>query len=299
MSRQDEEAVAVQQGNPRYYLGIDFACQKKRFGKCVLSDDGETLLLDFQDSVEHNPTCIAVDCPFGTSCEFLDVLNGKIPVDAVDESLATRATERWIREYVSTEYNTARMWNESARKVYGREHYFHTTTHVQPTIAMRIVPKCLYWLLTKEGERCPSRSGLDILQDARRGTGRIIEAHPRMFLYSAIEKQCRRCRESVTREVLFNVAEYKNHEDQRRFVYCFLQQNVEWLHPRSRRLMPEEPPIEILRSDHAFDAFLSALLAWSHKQGMTIRWDQTTPPLSEVAVVQEGHILVLRQTERA
>jgi hypothetical protein len=129
--------------------------------------------------------------------------------------------------------------------------------------------------------------------------GEIVEAHPRMFMYSAVEKQYRRCRASVTQEVLFNVAEYKNSPERRRFVYCFLQQNPGWMQPHSRKLMPEEPPKELLNSDHAFDAFLSALTAWSHQQGMTIRWDQTAPRLSEDAVLHEGHILVLAEKEQA
>jgi hypothetical protein len=63
--------------------------------------------------------------------------------------------------------------------------------------------------------------------------------------------------------------------------------------------MPEEAPEEILESDHAFDAFLCALTAWSHRQGMTIAWDQAEPAISEEDVLHEGHILVLSEKEEA
>lgn len=282
-----------------YYLGIDFACVKKNLGNCLLRDDGTNLHLDFTRAAPAEVVLTAVDCPLGTSSEFLDVLNGTLPKKASDESLATRATERWLRQYVIENYETVSMWGQAARKLYGRPHYFHTTTHVQPTVAMRIVPKCLHWLLEQQARRFPAMSGLEILQEARKGAGNVVEAHPRMFLYSAVEKQYRRDRASVTQEVLFNVAEYKNTPERRRFVYCFLQRNAGWLQPHGRMLTPEEPPDEILESDHAFDAFLSALTAWAHQRGMTIRWDQTMPRLAEAAVLHEGHILVLAEKEQA
>ena len=299
MSSQAKQPIATNQEVAEFYLGIDFACIKKNLGNCLLRDDGASLSLDFSKADKRQVVCTAVDCPLGTSSEFLDVLNGKLPVNTNDKSLATRASERWIRQHVSDNYETASMWNDAARKRYGRRWYFQETAHVQPTVAMRIVPKCLYWLLKEQGQRLPSKSGLEILQDARKGKGKVVEAHPRMYLYSAVEKQHQRNRACVTPEVLFNVAEYKNSPERRRFVYCFLQQNTEWLQPACRKLMPEEPPKEILDSDHAFDAFLSALTAWSHKQGMTIRWDQTTPSLPESAVLHEGHILVLAEKEQA
>jgi hypothetical protein len=299
MSVKREQLDPTQKQVTKDYLGIDFACIKKNEGNCLLRDDGTTLRLDFSKKEQRKIVCTAVDCPLGTASEFLDLLAGNVPANTSDESLATRATERWLRQHVSNNYKTASMWNETARKRYGRPWYFQETAHVQPTIAMRIVPKCLYWLLKKQGQQISSKSGLAILQEARKGTGKVIEAHPRMFLYSAVEKQHRLCPSSVTLKVLFHAAEYKNAKKHRRFVYHFLQQNTEWLQPCTRILMPKKPPKKILDSNHAFDAFLSALTAWSHLHRMTIRWDQTTPRLSEDAVLQEGHILVLAEKEQA
>jgi hypothetical protein len=294
----DKDPFATEQNVAEYFLGIDFACIKRNLGNCLLRDDGASLFLDFSKSERRTVIITAVDCPLGTSSEFLEVLAGKLPSNPKDGSLASRQTERWLRKHVSDNYVTAGMWDEGARNRYGRDHYFSKTAHVQPTVAMRIVPKCLHWLLPHQLQEFPSKSGPEILQTARKGIGGVVEAHPRMFLYSAIEKQQKLLPASVTLEVLFNVAEYKNGPEHRRFVYDFLQKHTDWLKPCSRILIPARPPDEILKSNHAFDAFLSALTAWSHRHAMTIRWDKTAPSLTEAAVLQEGHILVLAQDAR-
>jgi len=284
------------ESSPLVFQGVDFACRAKNYGDGCIIEKNNELHVAFQQTDGQRPDLMAVDCPFGTSAEFLDLLKGILPEKKPkDKSYATRMTERVMREMVKDDYSTPCLWDDTARKMYGRKHYFHTTTHIQPTVAMRIVPKCLHWLLEEYG-KISGLSGQDFLEQLRKGNGNIIEAHPRMFLYSAIERLYHLTPKIVTREVLYNVADYKERAEKRRFVYGLLQTNQEWMGDFPRKLLPEEPPKELLDSNHAFDAFLSALTAWAHSKNETITWQEAG--INGEFVIHEGHFLVLRSIRR-
>ena len=283
---------------PTWFCGRDFACDKKKDVSCFLHDDGEKLHV----ALVKPPTVVvkltAVDCPFGTSAEFLMVLKGRSPKTLRDSSLATRATERWLREHVGG-YGSVQLWDAPARQQYPNVNYFTTTSHVQPTVGLRIVPKFLHWLLQQKDELYPDLDIVSFFQTMRQGEGVIVEAHPRMFLYSAIEKQYLSNNESVTKDIMYSVASYKSKKlkgqlgkDCRRKVYEFLRSNTDWLGKYNREL-PNELPDEFIKTDHYFDAFLSALTAWAHFNSLTIPWNKTYDKAIKKSVLHEGHILVL------
>lgn len=292
--------MSNQEAAPNWFCGRDFACDKTKDVSCFLHDDGEKLHVKLVKPPTVVVKLTAVDCPFGTSAEFLMVLNGRLPETRTDLSLATRATERWLREHVGG-YKSVKLWDDEAKKAYPkREYYFWKTSHVQPAVGLRIVPKFLDWLLQQKDElypdldpkMCPSL----FFQEMRQGKGVFVEAHPRMFLYSAIEKQYLSDKESVTREVMYKVASYKlkgrSGKECRQKVYDFLRSKKGWLGNYKREL-PDNLPNEFIKTDHYFDAFLSALTAWAHYNSLTIPWNNTENMVTEESVFHEGHILVL------
>jgi hypothetical protein len=294
--------MSNQEAAPNWFCGRDFACDKTKDVSCFLHDDGEKLHVKLVKPPTVVVKLTAVDCPFGTSAEFLMVLNGGLPETLGDPSLATRATERWLREHVGG-YQSVKLWDKKAKKAYPRVKYFVTTSHVQPSVGLRMVPKFLHWLLQQKDKLYPdldpNRCPLLFFQKMRQGNGVIVEAHPRMFLYSAIEKQFLSDKESVTREVMYNTTSYKSDKrkgllgkDCRRKVYKFLSSTTGWLglYPR---ILPKDLPEEFFKTDHYFDAFLSALTAWAHYNSLTIPWNNTENMVTEKSVFHEGHILVL------
>jgi hypothetical protein len=56
------------------YEGIDFASKDVNIGRCRLVDDGETLQLQLAFAEEEQIKRTAVDCPFGTSLGFQQLL---------------------------------------------------------------------------------------------------------------------------------------------------------------------------------------------------------------------------------
>lgn len=285
---------------PNYYCGTDFACNENNEASCFLYDDGQNFQVTLDKPVNAIEQLKAVDCPFGTSAGFLEVLVGRLPGILASPSLDTRATERWLRDHVKN-YNSVQLWKNEARIRFPNQIYFKTTSHVQPTVALRIVPKFLHWLLTEKAGLNQEMDGLDFLQMMRKGKGAIVEAHPRMFLYSAIEKQHLSDANGVDLEVLFHAASYKKKGqdgiDHRQYVYKFLSDNNGWLCPFEHTL-PADPPRVIFESDHYFDAFLCALTAWAHSKNLTIPWDHTNGNVTEASVFHEGHILVLSTSQK-
>jgi hypothetical protein len=278
-----------------YYSGIDFANREQRTGRCFLRDDKKTLTVAMRLPPRSSVKGTGVDCPFGTSAEFYNLLTGIVPEMPRDGSLELRATERWVRRVIGEEYETVRLWDAAARQKYGRKFYFHPTSHIQPSVGLRTVPACLYWLVQRSELR---GEPLAKLKEARRGGGRVVEAHPRLFLYSLIERVHRAKNGVVTTSLMNSVASYKDkgkesHYHQRETVYNFLQSNPEWC-LAGRRLNPASAPRGLLASDHTFDAWLSALTAWAAAQGETIQWDTARNTDLDLARVEiEGHILIL------
>ena len=105
---------------------------------------------------------------------------------------------------------------------------------------------------------------------------------------------------ALNRDVLNSVAGYKNtgktsHHARREHVYRLLREHTGWTGDQARRLEPKHPEDLLFVSDHAFDAWLSALTVWVHRHGEFITWKDANIP-KEAADI-EGHILIFARAD--
>lgn len=284
------------------YEGIDFANIQNNVGRCYVADNGHELhVLPVVPDPNIKLTRRAVDCPLGVSSGFTDLIQGHLPSDDGEDGYKTRKTERWLREYAA-QYRTNQLWRERGeadRAQFPRPSYFNGGAHVQSAAGLQIVPDCIAWLyreLRELAHNAEAGQRLAAAGDARRGEGMIIEAHPRMFLYSAVERLYNHNSALIAIGDLNDIAGYKEKEPgavgRRQRIYGLLKNNTAWMGQAPRDLLPAEPPEELVNSDHKFDAWLAALTAWAHHNDETLDWKTAGIAANQVSV--EGHILVLR-----
>lgn len=280
------------------YLGIDFANKDTNIGRCRLKvDDTQQLITPTitMDQPEENDY-VAVDCPFGTSEGFQRLLMGQRPDPCEwDNGLKTRQTENWLRE-VLWNYSTNDYWR-GQNTGDGRQ-YVNKTAHVQSSVGLVIVPAFLNWAMYGHNQKFPT------LQHARCGETRLVEAHPRAFLYSIVERIFRAIHgqnQSIDwQQELQCVLRYKDknresHLRERSQVYTLLQTfSAAWLWDG---LSLADPEPGLLQTDHAFDAFLAALTAFAFARGQTITYWQAG--ISRERALVEGHIAILTQLHPA
>jgi hypothetical protein len=288
--------------NLRYYRGLDFANRLANRGECLLRDDGETLTahLGHDQPSTFQVIKTAVDCPFGTTVGFEMALRGEPILDVEDDGFKARVTEHFLRTRAAG-FRTTQDWRAREgddRRDYPRDCYFHPTRHIQPAVGMVIVPQLLHWLANELAPGRGSEERLTQLRMARRGDACIIEAHPRMYLYSAVERIRLCLGVAIPFADLDAVAGYGDAgargEQFRLTVYQFLQSNTQWMGQNQHRVLAVEGgKRRLVEVDHAFDAWLSALTAWSHDLQETLKWNDV-PELRAEIVDVEGHILALR-----
>jgi hypothetical protein len=284
--------------NIKFYEGIDFANKERNVGRCCLHDDGRRLIASFESPETPVFARSAVDCPLGTSAGFHTLLSGDLPEYQSRDGFKTRTTERWLRDQLAT-YATNQRWrdrNRDEKDRFPRRSYFNRSQHVQPTLRLEIVPACLDWLVRQLVANGTKDQRLEALAEARRGEARIVEAHPRPFLYSAVERLYRQDANVVDLSTLNAAAGYKGSREYRCTVYQLLRDNQVWMGESVRHVLPRTPPEALLNSDHAFDAWLCALTAWAHNNGETLSWDEVAEITRRIVGI-EGHILVLSQME--
>jgi Protein of unknown function (DUF429) len=276
------------------YMGIDFANIDTNIGRCKLSVDFERRALTPSIAADE-PTAsdyVAIDCPFGTSEGFFKLLSGQVPNACEwDAGLKTRQTENWLRR-VLWEYSTNYYWR--SLDVREPQHYVNQTAHVQPSVGLVIVPAFLRWVM------CSHKLTPAQLVDARSGNGRLVEAHPRAFLYSIIERIYRvvgkQSNEIDWKHELTNVVRYKDKKGvsrlaERTQVYGFLQKySSAWLW---NDFTLDDADDHLLQTDHAFDAFLAAMTAYAFASNQVISF--TEAGISSDTVAIEGHIAILQQ----
>ena len=276
----------------RWFKGIDFANRQKNIGECYLEVIGQTLVAHF-DKKDEQPEQIGVDCPFGTSLGFFRLLQYQTPRHKSGDAYKTRHTERWLREHLWN-YQTNEHWRDNVAD--DPKQYVNKTAHVQPTLGLQIVPGFLEWFQDEVGN---ARFG-DSIKASRRGDNTFVESHPRPFLYSAVERiWCNVNTTNPTDDMLRAVAQYKDKPKvsrvrQRCVTYDLLKKHTAiWL---GAGYSLADPPDALFETDHAFDAWLSAVTAFAHTEGMTITWQDAG--ISEEEVNVEGHILkqAARQT---
>ncbi len=278
------------------YEGIDLANGIAHVGRYFLRDDGQSLNLSF-DAPAQEINKSAIDCPFGSTRGFVSLLMGEWPNEAPVDGFKSRQTEVRLRE-LTEKYQIVQRWRNrtlAERQLYPREAFYNGGGHIQPTLAMRIVPECLWYLVNPYGQGIEVAERHRRLVEARQGTGMWIEAHPRMYLYSALERLYRHRQASVSLNMLFTAARYKDSPENRAALYKLLREETAWMGTSRRQIFPATIPDELAASDHVFDAYLCALTAWSHSQGECLTWQEVNIPAACVEI--EGHILVLRQAQ--
>ncbi len=220
----------------------------------------------------------AVDSPLGTCKDFLTVLKEEIPESLNDSKLKERKTEKYWRSRLSG----------FATQLPNTTDYFHRSRHLKSSAGLEIVPECIYCLL-----KSLQKNGL---KKARLGTpdAIFIEAAPRVFLYSIIERvRCELKQEgnAVPDKVVEAVRDYKEKSSiHRETVYRYVVEHVRfWTGMKKRSLELAFPEDELFRNDHLFDAWLAGLTAWAHAQGETSTYlDAGLDPMTTEA---EGHII--------
>lgn len=281
-----------------WYRGIDFANCEETCAQCDLMDDGRRLIAHMGSGSAQRIRRIAIDSPFGTTIGFERLLKGLQCADVSNDGFKSRFTERYVRTRMSASHSN-NLWlsrSKRDRSRFRRKSFFNKTAHVQSTVRLAIVPACICRL---GEELCPAgtqSARLRQLQAARRGEALIIEAHPRMFLYSAVERIARAAG-TIDCRLLDAVAGYRDKgnrgRSRRTVVYELLTKNTTWMNDSHRRIGIEGSLSDLVDSHHDFDAWLCALTAWAHHHGETLTWSGV-PELRRHIVELEGHILILK-----
>lgn len=288
----------------RYYRGFDYANIREHRGICVVSDDGTTLRAHFGNAIPNDAPISkeAVDCPFGTTRGFEAGLRGECCDDSYGDGYKTRATEQWLRQHVRgfAINSDWRRRTKDQKKRFPRASFYNSASHVQPSLGLVIVPEFLHWLANEVSTSKSAEHRLKRLAEARCGEGPIVEAHPRVFMYSALERIRRS--EPVPLKVLDAASGYKDRKPakatgkaNRQYVFDFLADHIaNWTGESSRLSLAIEGGVDTLVDvDHAFDAWLSALTAWADACGEVRDW-KSIENLTRDVIEVEGHIHILK-----
>ena len=144
------------------------------------------------------------------------------------------------------------------RQQHRKEPFFNSGGHIQPTLRISVVPDCLWYIANQFEPDLPIEQRRRNLEAARRGEGKWIEAHPRIFLYSLLERLYRIDPDAVDLNTMFLAARYKGQVDYRRQLYRLIRDQRCWMGDYARDIQPVEIPNELALSHHHFDAYLCA-----------------------------------------
>lgn len=223
----------------------------------------------------------AIDSPLGTCMDFATVLRGEIPTQLIDNKLKERATERFWRNRL---IEIAKNYPETIR-------FFDQSSHLKSSAGLEIVPEAIYCLLKTLGN--------DGLMKARLGStdAKVIEAAPRVFLYSMIERirqfELNHGR-AIDQGLIRAVKQYKSKEDSERgLILDFLLEHfTSWSGGVNRQFQFAVDKQKLVADNHLFDAWLTAMTAWSfcHKQTLS----SEDAGLDSHRTEAEGHIIALQ-----
>jgi|GEM_PF-2610226 len=267
--------------------GWDFLFEAvPRFGRKTYQNHDEEARIDFirwlfertipsSDSIRMT----AVDSPLGTCMDFASVLIGKLPDCMSDPKLKERETENFWRKRLLA----------IAKKHPHTPGYFDQNSHLKSSGGLEIVPEAIYCLLKTLGaaDLAKSRVGAS---DAK-----FIEAAPRVFLYSIIER-IRQFEESEGRSIEHHVTDavknYKKDHSYRVVVLDFvLTHFTSWSGGTEREMRLALDKQELVKDNHLFDAWLCALTAWAFAQGLTLEAREMGTERERLEI--EGHIIAL------
>ena len=88
-------------------------------------------------------------------------------------------------------YEIVALWGgrtKAERAAHPHTDLFNQTGHIRDALAMWTVPACIRYV---GGRLCPTGTPAERLQrirEARRGDAELVETHPRILLYSALER---------------------------------------------------------------------------------------------------------------
>lgn len=277
-----------------WYRGVDFANRAQNVGECWIEDDGSTLTAHAGPQ-QRTYKLMAVDSPFGTTWGFEAGLRGQACWDQYGDGFKSRQTEQQLRHFVSR-YKTNEEWRSRSivdAASYPRKSYFNGGAHIQGSVGLVIVPELLHWLANELAPGQPAPIRIAALQAARLGIGKAVEAHPRLFLYSAVERIRIAANQPLGTGILNSVAGYKQRSTAMQATYELLAANAyQWTGASARHIAVAGDLATIIGSDHTFDAWLAALTAWAHDHNET--WDWKAVRVSEEVIGTEGHILILK-----
>jgi hypothetical protein len=279
------------------YIGIDIADDVVNRSRVDLVDDGSVLEVSNIHTAYGNPLAEgergAVDSPFGYPRAFMEVACRLRSVAVGPQDLKRRMTESLLGHFFA-ELPFVVEANEAV------PHFFNRGRHVQSTVSLEIVPGAILEVIRLLGLSNSQQVAREReIVAARMGDGQLIEAHPRLFLYSALARVRAGLGIPLPVDLLTAAKRYKTPSQptaeeaaqafaNRQNLLGFLTQHVELWLGVTRGLNAAG----VCLRDHDFDAFLCALTALAHHQGQTRRWD-TFPEFSLDMVAAEGHIFIL------
>lgn len=291
----------------KYFLGLDFANVQHANAKCLLKDEaGEITLCPNSDvpTREREIARFALDAPFGLTKPMLELLQGTNYEGDADR-LRLRETDRRVGALVKK----MRIADRKQTKLGGHP-LFNSGSHIHPPMAFQTLPNALREVLRLERFSSPDSQTSSLLVESRLGLGRVVEAHPRLFLYSLLERLGGKYK-TTTEEgrILASARDYgpavrrkteageefearrkQRCPNRKQLVKEICESSSSWMGAAHREFSGDFS--RVAETDHVFDAFLCALTAFMHHAGETLLWSDLKIDRSTVEI--EGHMIILR-----
>lgn len=281
------------------FIGIDLADVEGNRSRVDLVDDGSRLAIK-KVSKDLGPPLDgshlgAIDSPLGYPRAFADLIHALEITLGNERQYKFRLTDDVMGDQVAQLPGVV-----EANRLVGE--FFLSQRHVHSPISLQIIPRALREALRLLGlEHSSPRDRLREVAAARLGSARLVETHPRLFLYSALERIRARRQMRLPQEILVAARDYKSsHREKavsknlkasyRGELLQFLASTASsWMGASQRELEVEG----LSTRDHDFDAYLCALAAFMHLKGETWHWKELAR-LDKSVVEREGHIFILR-----
>lgn len=280
------------------YIGIDVADTAANRARVTVEDDGSTLSVigiqqGYGEPLEPDEEA-ALDSPLGYPRSFLQLVCAlHHDPSAPAQVFKYRRSEDAVADHVAG----LQLAVEANALV---PHFFNRGRHVQSTIGLEIVPGALRELIRLLGvvDAAEADRGTSV-RAARLGIGRVVEAHPRLFMYSALSRIREELGQPLPIDLLTAARDYKTPARADEEIAAARVANRElvlgYLIEHSTAWLGVERTVQaegICARDHDFDAFLCALTAHANAHLQTLPMG-AYPGLEEISVSVEGHILIL------
>ncbi len=288
------------------YVGIDIADDPDKRSRVTLGLVNNIIIDINEVRPDYGPTLLAddlaaLDSPLGYPKPLTQLIQSLDQADAPERHFKYRRTDDVVADHVA-DLQVVRDADNPDARVPG---FFNRARHVKPTLGLQIVPGALRETirLLNLGEQ-EVRARVHVMEQVRCGDlgAQVIEAHPRLFLYSALNRIRIGTDHPLPQDVLIAARDYKtppaaDHVEQairaqnRRYVLRFLREHTQhWIGLAGLNVY-DRPPV--CDRDHDFDALLCALTALAHDRGWTWSWADMGGGMDHKTVAEEGHIFIL------